>query len=259
VMTFHESFEYVQEALRLGVIDYISKLKLSDENQDELFSRIAKTVRESRNVVRDNAGSTAVQEIAELLKSPLWLCDDLCFWELERKLLTQQYNLHRLEIVLHESKALIENSCSLLLPVINTFSTTDEVIRYLKYCREQMAQQVTSNCSSTMEGRLFLVAAEINREYARNIDVNQLADLAGFSRSYLSSCFSRYFGITINAFMRRKRVYESMMMMLNGQKCMTEIATLVGYENYQYFKEVFEKICGETPKAFLERCEKTDV
>lgn len=40
VMTFHETFEYVQEALRLGVIDYISKLKLESENYDSVFLRI---------------------------------------------------------------------------------------------------------------------------------------------------------------------------------------------------------------------------
>lgn len=252
VMTFHENFEYVQETLRLGVIDYISKLKLSDEDQDELFSRIANAVRKTARGTEEYTGSTEVQEIAEVLNTPLWLCDDLCFWELENKLQHQKYNLHRLDVVVHESKALLERDGSLHLLEIEGLNTSDDVICYLRACRKHLASDVINNGSSTMEKRLFLVAAEINREYAQNMDVNQLADLAGFSRSYLSSCFSRYFGITINAFMRRKRVYESIQMMLAGNSCMTDISSKVGYDSYQYFKKVFEEIYGEPPRAFFE-------
>lgn len=40
VLTFHEDFEYTREALRLGAIDYISKLQLERENLDAVLTRI---------------------------------------------------------------------------------------------------------------------------------------------------------------------------------------------------------------------------
>jgi two-component system response regulator YesN len=40
VLTFHEDFEFTREALRLGAIDYISKLQLERENLDAVLSRI---------------------------------------------------------------------------------------------------------------------------------------------------------------------------------------------------------------------------
>jgi len=40
VLTFHEDFHYTQEALRLGAIDYISKLQLEKENLDTVLGRI---------------------------------------------------------------------------------------------------------------------------------------------------------------------------------------------------------------------------
>ncbi|REE57431.1 two-component system response regulator YesN [Paenibacillus taihuensis] len=41
ILTCHQDFQYVQDALRLGAIDYIVKTELDDEKLDRLFGRIA--------------------------------------------------------------------------------------------------------------------------------------------------------------------------------------------------------------------------
>lgn len=48
VLTLHRDFEYVQEALRLGAIDYIAKVQLEKETFDEVLGRIAERIREKR-------------------------------------------------------------------------------------------------------------------------------------------------------------------------------------------------------------------
>ncbi|CAM3992970.1 response regulator [Paenibacillus alkaliterrae] len=40
VLTLHQDFEYIQEALRLGAIDYIAKVQLEEENFEEVLGRI---------------------------------------------------------------------------------------------------------------------------------------------------------------------------------------------------------------------------
>ncbi|WP_145036685.1 response regulator [Paenibacillus sp. Y412MC10] len=40
VLTLHQDFEYIQEALRLGAIDYIAKVELEKEQFEEVFQRI---------------------------------------------------------------------------------------------------------------------------------------------------------------------------------------------------------------------------
>jgi two-component system response regulator YesN len=44
VLTFHQDFEHVQEALRLGAIDYIAKVELEKENMNEILRRITKRI-----------------------------------------------------------------------------------------------------------------------------------------------------------------------------------------------------------------------
>lgn len=41
VLTLHQTFEYVQEALRLGAVDYISKTQLEQEQFEDVLGRIA--------------------------------------------------------------------------------------------------------------------------------------------------------------------------------------------------------------------------
>ncbi|WP_438448583.1 response regulator transcription factor [Gorillibacterium sp. sgz5001074] len=46
VLTFHQDFEYVQEALRLGAIDYIAKVQLEKEHFDEVLQRVTAQIHE---------------------------------------------------------------------------------------------------------------------------------------------------------------------------------------------------------------------
>ncbi|NOU72910.1 response regulator [Paenibacillus sp. LMG 31458] len=49
VLTLHQDFEYIQEALRLGAIDYIAKVQLEKEQFEEVLGRIAGRINEQLN------------------------------------------------------------------------------------------------------------------------------------------------------------------------------------------------------------------
>jgi two-component system, response regulator YesN len=47
VLTFHQDFELIQEALRLGAIDYITKVELEHEKMDQVLQRIVHKIGEN--------------------------------------------------------------------------------------------------------------------------------------------------------------------------------------------------------------------
>lgn len=49
VLTLHQDFEYIQEALRLGAIDYIAKVQMEEEQFEEILGRIAARINEQRS------------------------------------------------------------------------------------------------------------------------------------------------------------------------------------------------------------------
>ncbi|MCS7462102.1 response regulator [Paenibacillus doosanensis] len=46
VLTFHQDFEFIQEALRLGALDYITKVELEHEHMGEVLKRIVGKMKE---------------------------------------------------------------------------------------------------------------------------------------------------------------------------------------------------------------------
>lgn len=48
ILTMHQDFEFIQEALRLGVVDYIVKVQLEKEQFEELLSRMYAHIMEAR-------------------------------------------------------------------------------------------------------------------------------------------------------------------------------------------------------------------
>jgi two-component system response regulator YesN len=62
VLTFHQDFEYIQEALRLGAIDYIVKAQLEKERFEEVLGRISK-------LIKRELSKTAQSEILGLTKA----------------------------------------------------------------------------------------------------------------------------------------------------------------------------------------------
>ncbi|NMO98050.1 response regulator transcription factor [Paenibacillus lemnae] len=61
VLTLHQDFEYIQEALRLGAIDYIAKVELEKEHFKEVFTRIHSRIAEERQKHKDSRDYRAVE------------------------------------------------------------------------------------------------------------------------------------------------------------------------------------------------------
>ncbi len=49
VLTLHQDFEYIQESLRLGAIDYIAKVEMEDEHFGEVMSRVKGRIQEEQS------------------------------------------------------------------------------------------------------------------------------------------------------------------------------------------------------------------
>ncbi|WP_168121436.1 response regulator [Paenibacillus sp. HB172176] len=67
VLSLHQDFEYVQEALRLGAIDYIAKIQLEEEQFEEVLGRIVRLMEQKeggrRKAIQPDAGGLQGDEI----------------------------------------------------------------------------------------------------------------------------------------------------------------------------------------------------
>ncbi|MBD2843708.1 response regulator [Paenibacillus sp. IB182496] len=64
VLTLHQDFHYIQEALRLGAIDYIAKVQLEEEQFDQVLERICTRIRSERDKGAARGNADAAKDAA---------------------------------------------------------------------------------------------------------------------------------------------------------------------------------------------------
>lgn len=105
--------------------------------------------------------------------------------------------------------------------------------------------------SDTAYGEKFRsVLRYIDQNYYNDIDLDELASLAGYSRFYFSRIFKKYCGTTFIAFLNQRRVKAAEIFLLQKDMSVTEIAMRVGFSSLTTFNRVFKEIKGCTPTDF---------
>jgi signal transduction histidine kinase/AraC-like DNA-binding protein/ABC-type sugar transport system substrate-binding protein/ActR/RegA family two-component response regulator len=94
------------------------------------------------------------------------------------------------------------------------------------------------------------VLAFLHQNYARAINRKDIAEEVGVSENYLSQIFRQEMSISPWDYLNRLRVQKSKELLKQTQWSVTQIATMVGYNDSAYFSRVFHKITGQSPVDF---------
>ena len=70
------------------------------------------------------------------------------------------------------------------------------------------------------------------------------------SRNYLSTLFKKQCGSTITDYIHRVRMQRAELLLLAGGRTISEVAYMVGYQNYRDFYRNFVKFTNSSPTRF---------
>jgi AraC-like DNA-binding protein len=90
----------------------------------------------------------------------------------------------------------------------------------------------------------------VRENYNHKIALAEIARVVGVSRNYLSHLFRRHCGLTVTEFIHRTRMKRAESLLGEGGLTVSEIAYLVGYQNYRDFHRNFVKYEKTSPKKF---------
>ena len=90
----------------------------------------------------------------------------------------------------------------------------------------------------------------LDKNYYKNITLDELAKKFYFSSYYLARKFKEETGYTINQYVINRRMGEAERMLLFEDLSIKEIAKRNGYTNLQHFYSTFKKYAGCTPVEF---------
>ncbi len=102
----------------------------------------------------------------------------------------------------------------------------------------------------SITGQVKNVKDYIEKHYAEQFSLSDLAENFHVDPSYLSRIFSKTYHETITAFVTRCRIEEAKKLMQDENNKLEGISFEVGYDDYNYFSRVFRKIEGVSPREY---------
>jgi AraC-like DNA-binding protein len=90
----------------------------------------------------------------------------------------------------------------------------------------------------------------MDREYARPLDVAELARAALMSSAHFSRQFRATYGETPYAYLMTRRIERAKALLRRGDMSVTEVCMAVGCSSLGSFSARFTKLVGQTPTAY---------
>ncbi len=95
--------------------------------------------------------------------------------------------------------------------------------------------------------------AWLNEHLSEDMQIPQLADVAGLSESYFRSWFHREVGFSPGDYLVRRRIERARELLRTTQDTITRVGLAVGFSTPAYFASVFRRQTGYTPTQFREQ------
>lgn len=93
----------------------------------------------------------------------------------------------------------------------------------------------------------------VDRQYQAELDLDQLACVAGVSKYHFARCFEAAYGETPMRYLTRRRIERAQDLLRSANLTVTEVCMLVGFSSLGSFSTRFVALVGETPTAYRDR------
>ena len=90
----------------------------------------------------------------------------------------------------------------------------------------------------------------IQENFREKLSLEDIADMVGYNKDYLSRIFKSATGMTVIEFINNIRIEEARHLLLNTDKSVTEIALEAGFGSNAYFSRLFRKKYAVTPNKY---------
>lgn len=91
------------------------------------------------------------------------------------------------------------------------------------------------------------VAKYISKNYMEEITLNDLAERFYISANYLGTLFKKNMGSSIKEYQTMIRLEQADVLIGSGKFKLYQVAEMVGYPNYEYFRKIYGKYRGRNP------------
>ncbi len=125
-----------------------------------------------------------------------------------------------------------------------------EIRRLVKTVLKNLMDRIENTRSDRTNALIDKVCLYINQNYTREINLEQMSSMIGFSSYYLSKLFKKYKKMNFVDYITAARIDKARELLENPIINIKEISSLVGYNDPNYFTRVFKRAEGITPTEY---------
>ncbi|WP_042166982.1 response regulator transcription factor [Paenibacillus gorillae] len=256
VLTCHQDFDYIQEALRIGAIDYIVKTQLETQDLDELLERIAAKVTEDKApaaAAQTGTGATTAAWTREAFEKgwlhPLWVWEDESFQRMVDMLADVKAIIPEewAEQALQKWKALFPQFPGWgLLP-----SDASALRSWLTDTRSKLQQWLRqSGYSEDMIHGILKALAYMDAQAIEDLSQSGICAQVNISKSYFSRSFKDILRISFVRYVQIRSIEEAKRMLSATNHPVYWIAEQCGFTDTRYFGKMFKEMTGMLPTQY---------
>lgn len=257
VFSVYEDFRYAQSALRLGALDYISKISFDGEECDQILEQV------ERKCKKNQSQKETRKEEHEFPKGleKAWMNTRWIFNESEfNKLceITKGAELRAAERIFvksfHNFQKITGEETE-----FPSLSSVDDMLVWIKKWKDHL-YQTCLHTEKTNDIYMFArIITYIEEHIEENLKSEEAAAQIGMSRSYFNTRFKEMTGDTFHNYVISRKMHAAARKMEKGTENITQIASDLGYDNFYYFTKVFSKEYGCTPTEYINRLKKCPI
>ncbi|MFD0960917.1 response regulator [Paenibacillus chungangensis] len=265
VITCHQDFDYLQQALRLGAIDYMVKTQLDDDSVHDLLKRISRHVERYSETEQAEADPGIRKRLAERWASLHWVAREELYEALSADTLRVFNAALWKETLTYCIAGEWRRFCPQLAPEIahasaqlEPLQSVPELLEWVerfrdaamhRLCRTMYSEQVIA---SIMQGLDLLHGTDGGRWSQADI-----CKQVGMSVSYFSKCFKEIVGVSFVYYVQEMNLHHAQRLLETTNLPIYEVADKSGFSDEKYFGKIFRTKLGCAPSEYRlqSRCE----
>jgi AraC family transcriptional regulator of arabinose operon len=114
----------------------------------------------------------------------------------------------------------------------------------------EISKLVQGACEPRCDDRIRPIILEMNRNFKREVDLEEYAEMAGVSCSRFTHLFKESVGMSPYAYVLHLRLTRASDLLLASEAPISEIAFSVGFSDPLYFSRAFKKAFGQSPDLY---------
>lgn len=124
---------------------------------------------------------------------------------------------------------------------------------FLSYLVKYVEQNNEKSAPNPQHAHVIKTKQYIEEHYSQNIKLTDIAAETYVSMYYLSHLFKEYTGYSPMNYLTSLRINKAQNLLEFSDYSISEISTIVGYDDLQHFSNAFKKRAGLSPRAYRNR------